>query len=174
MLMRPTAVTVHALGWYSGSAGGVVDISLADRIVVPPELMASSNDRGGGSVGRWADGAVLLVPPSFQINALPTLQAHVDVSELFDPKGAVGAGSGARGKWREALLAATRGVTDEEPVGFGNASVVCAVHEYFKIDPETWNAWLWVLLRHPDSVSARDGGVEGAGRCGWGGRCTAS
>ena len=47
-------------------------------------------------MGRWADGAVLLVPPSFQINALPTLQAHVDVSELFDPKGAVGAGSGAR------------------------------------------------------------------------------
>ena len=119
-------------------------------------------------MGRWADGAVLLVPPSFQINALPTLQAHVDVSELFDPKGAVGAGSGARGKWREALLAATRGVTDEEPVVFGNASVVCAVHEYFKIDPETWNAWLWVLLRHPDSVSTRDGGAEGAGRCGWG------
>ena len=99
MLLRPAAVTVHALGWYSGSAGGVVDISLADRIVVPPELMASSNDRGGGSVGRWADGAVLLVPPSFQINALPALQAHVDVSELFDPKGAVEAGSGAEPEW---------------------------------------------------------------------------
>ena len=36
-LMRPAALTVHALGWY-GSLGGAVDMYVADRVVVPPEF----------------------------------------------------------------------------------------------------------------------------------------
>ena len=130
---------------------------LADRIVAPPEAMHPRSE-----------GAVLLVAPSFQINSLPLLQPSVSVAALVGAEAGRGhragkdhlseteTGAGVE-ELRRRLLEYTRAEEVKEggewgdPVWSGSGAgvvVMCAVHEYFKLEPETWQVWLELMVGH--------------------------
>ncbi|EKX36787.1 hypothetical protein GUITHDRAFT_145524 [Guillardia theta CCMP2712] len=133
LLLKPAALLVHAHGFYS-SLGGVVDYLVTDPIVFPPEHVDSS----------LSAESLVLLPPSFQFNSLPHLHPQLAVGPRDFP------GEKAMESWRTNLMSSVDFVNLTRKQ-HKNTFVFCAIHEYYKIDPESFMLWVELLRLLPNS-----------------------
>ncbi|KAJ1482489.1 hypothetical protein T484DRAFT_1952061, partial [Baffinella frigidus] len=152
-LLRPALAAIHAHGFYS-SSGGAVDWVVADRIVWPPEASSLAHP------APLLD-APLLLPPSFQANAMRELHAGLYAGSGFDQRqtGQTTATTddaadsvSTRAERRRRLLEEAGATLPGEAPASSDPPTICLPHEYFKISPEMWDAVMGVMREEGDAL----------------------
>eukprot|EP00960_Hanusia_phi_P071892 767660-Hanusia_phi.AAC.4 len=116
-----------------------------DSLVTPPELAGADH---------FPENLIFL-PFTFQLNSLPRLhpQLAVQAQALPDDE--------AMARWRADLLSAVKFLDDQTRAD--RIFVLCAIHEYFKIDPHTFTLWSDILTSSPNSSVDRGVGAHLSG-----------